>query len=208
MLLESLFRRCLSIDYIRVGNDGDYACERIGNTLYLYFQGSNGAMDWKNNLDFPIKPYKRMDRGIWLVHRGFLRVWKSVEPYISPLIDDESIKEITIAGYSHGGALAVLCHEYIWYHREDLRKHLHGYGFGCPKVLWGILGNERHRWDNFTVVRNLNDLVTHLPPCFLGFRHVGEMMEIGARGKYSMIDAHRSENIITELTERTKRSYS
>jgi hypothetical protein len=80
-----------------------------------------------------------------------------------------------------------------------LRSSIEAYGFGAPRVLWGILGNKRHRWDNFTVVRNLNDLVTHLPPVIFGYRHVGKLIRIGKRGKYSMIDAHRQENILNEL---------
>ena len=56
-----------------------------------------------------------------------------------------------------------------------------------------------------TVVRNIDDIVTHLPPKILGFTHVGKMLEIGKRGKYSSVDAHRPENIMRELLEYEKR---
>ena len=113
---------------------------------------------------------------------------------------NENVRKIVTVGYSHGAALAVLCHEYIWFHRPDLRADAEGYGFGCPRVIWGALTVDlQARWEGFTVVRNLDDLVTHMPPVFLGYRHVGGLLEIGKIGKYSAIDAHRAENILSEL---------
>ncbi|MBQ9744155.1 MAG: hypothetical protein IJW19_03430 [Clostridia bacterium] len=200
MNLYDLFVRCLEIPYTCVDNSGDYAVERIGNTLYIYLEKSSGAEDWKNNLDFPIKAYKDMDGGIWYAHRGFLRVWKSIEPYVGRYIFDPLVKSIVTVGYSHGGALAVLCHEYIWYNRPELRKNIYGYGFGSPKVIWGPK-KQGHlaRWENFTVIRNINDIVTRIPPSILGYHHVGSVLEIGAKGKYSSGDAHRPESYLNEL---------
>lgn len=200
MQLSKLFERCLKVPYIHIENAADYAAERMGSTLYLYFEASNGAIDWKNNLDFPAKPYKRMEKTLWFAHRGFLKVWKSAENHIAAEIRDETVKRVVVVGYSHGAALAVFCHEYIWFHRPDLRSGLTGYGFGCPRVIWGVLPSSvRTRWKNFTVIRNIDDLVTHLPPALLGYTHVGKILKIGDRGCYSSIDAHRPENIRQEL---------
>ncbi|MBE6589083.1 MAG: hypothetical protein E7643_02785 [Ruminococcaceae bacterium] len=199
MNASELFRRCLEKSYIHVENGGDYATERRGNTLYIYLECSRGKTDWKNNLDFPARPYHRGE-GLWFAHRGFLRVWKSVEKHLSPLIADSSLTEIVTVGYSHGAALAVLCHEYVYFHRADLHGRFTGYGFGCPRVYWGVRGRVyRTRWENFFVYRNIDDLVTHVPPLALGYSHVGELIEIGARGRYNPIDAHRPENIYREL---------
>ncbi len=203
MKLRALFERCLYIPYTHVENAADYATEHLGNTLYIYFEASNGIEDWKNNLSFPARPYRRMGRTAWFAHRGFLKVWKTLEEYIAPMIADPTLKRIVTVGYSHGAALAVLCHEYIWYHRPDLKNSIEGYGFGCPRVVWGCASKAKaQRWERFTVIRNINDVVTHLPPSWLGFSHVGMLLEIGERGKYTMIDAHRPENILTELEHR------
>lgn len=200
MKLTVLFKKCVFGTYNHIENSGDYFTEKIGDTLYIFFESSDGEDDWLNNLDFPVKPYKRMGHTIWFSHRGFSRVWKSAEPYIAPHINDGKLKKIITVGYSHGAALAVFCHEYIWYNRKDIRDNIEGYGFGCPRVFWGVkTKNLAKRWRNFTVIRNLDDIVTHVPPAFLGFSHVGNMLEIGKRGKYSGIDAHRAGNIITEL---------
>lgn len=198
-LLYKLFLRCLNIPYTSVENSGDFALERVGDSLYVYLEHSSGAEDWQNNLDFVARPYKNME-GNWQAHGGFVNVWKSVEDYIAPEILNEKYRTITIVGYSHGAALAVLCHEYAFYHRPDIREHILGFGFGCPRVIFGRKSSEHERiWRNFTVIRNIDDMVTHLPPSILGFFHVGRMLEIGERGKYSRVDAHRPENILREL---------
>ena len=200
MTLHKLFSLCLSVPYTQVGISANYAVKRENDTLYLFFQGSKGKNDWKNNLDFPAKAYKRMGKTIWFAHRGFLRTWKELEPFLSNKIADESVRKVVIAGYSHGGALAILCHEYVWYHRPDLRATMEGYGFGAPRVFWGAQTVKlKMRWEKFTVIRNINDFITHLPPAFLGFSHVGKILEIGEKGKYSAVEAHFPENILTEL---------
>ncbi len=197
--LYRLFAQCVSIPYLKTGRSADYAVRRDGGTLYIFFEKSDGAADWRSNLDFPAQPYKRMDGTVWMAHRGFLAVWKEIEGAVAPKIADRSINSIIVCGYSHGAAIAVFCHEYIWYHRPDIRGACEGYGFGCPRVLWGLTGGVRERWATFTVIRNIDDIVTHLPPAFLGYSHVGKMMEIGKKGRYSPIEAHMQQNILNEL---------
>lgn len=200
MLLSTLFQRCLRVPYRQVEEGGSFAIQRKRGEPVLFFERSSGQEDWKNNLDFPALPYKRMGQVVWYAHRGFLRVWKAVEPYLREVIFDPAIENAVVAGYSHGAALAVFCHEYIWFHRPDLRGALSGVGYGCPRVIHGLLPRDLNdRWAEFTVVRNLDDAVTHLPPAILGYRHVGALLEIGAYGRYSAIDAHREENILKEL---------
>ena len=200
MELYDLFKRCNEIGYNHVQNAGDFAVERIEKTLYIYLECSNGREDWKNNLDFPAKAYKRMDKTVWYAHRGFLKVWKSMELHLRPHILDKTVESIITVGYSHGAALAILCHEYVWFNRPELRKSTYGYGFGAPRVLWGPRNdNIKTRWKQFTVIRNIDDIVTHVPPSFLGYYHVGTMLEIGKKGKYSKIDAHRPESYLNEL---------
>ena len=202
MNLARLFQACLSIPYEKTGVSANFKAVRQGETLYLFFEDSDGKTDWKNNLDFPAKAYKRMGKTAWYAHRGFLRVWKEIEPELVGEIADRSVKKIVCAGYSHGGALALLCHEYCFYHRPELRSDLEGYGFGCPRVLWGRKRKEvLNRFEKFTVIRNLDDIVTHLPPAILGYYHVGTLLTIGKKGSYSPTAAHFAENILTELTE-------
>ena len=198
--LAKLFEKCVNGVYRHVENAGDYFTERLGGTLYIYLECSNGEEDWENNLDFPARPYRHGDSAPWFAHRGFVRVWESVLPYLQAAIADPTVRNIVTVGYSHGAALAVLCHEYVWDTRRDLRERTEGYGFGCPRVYWGVrLPWLMRRWERFVVIRNRDDVVTHLPPAALGYSHVGKMLEIGSAGKYSPVDAHRPENILAEL---------
>ena len=195
MKLSTLFYNLTTIPYIHAENGLDYATRITNNTLYIYFQDSEGALDWKNNLDFPVRCYKGL-----FVHRGFLRVWQSAEELLREQILDNGVGKIVISGYSHGAALALLCHEYVWCHRPDLRDTMEGYGFGCPRVIWGrkrAIHNKK--WARFNVIKNIDDIITHLPPAFLGYFHVGNMIKIGKRGNYSTVDAHRPESYMKEL---------
>ena len=197
LTLKELFLRVLKAKYTHLDNDASYCFEQKGDTLHIYFEWSNSKEDWRNNFDFPAKPYRDM-KDKWYCHRGFLRVWKTIEPHLKDYIMSADINTILIAGYSHGGAIAQLCYEYCKFNRPDC--DIYGYGFGAPRVLWGSV-NERvkSRFEGFVVIRNKNDIVTHLPPLVFGFRNVGSMLKIGSVARYNCIDAHRPGNYITEL---------
>ncbi len=133
--MKKMFEQVLNAAYTQLEEEAASFCaERDGDNLLLLFEWSNGATDWKNNFDFPAKPYRDMEDK-WYCHRGFLRVWKAIEPHLADAIMNPEIKYIVIAGYSHGGAVAALCHEYCRFHRPDCK--VYGYGFGAPRGVWG-----------------------------------------------------------------------
>ena len=172
-----LFKELRDIEYINVGNDATYAYRRDKDTLKIFFQGSHGELDWWHNFDFPAAPYERMYQK-WYCHRGFLKVWKSVEPFIEELIKDDTVKYIMIIGYSHGGALAQLCHEYCKYNRKD--AFVQTYAFGAPRVIFGLMPYElKQRFEGLYIIINGWDIVPHLPPNLFGFRHVGKKIKVG-----------------------------
>ena len=200
MKLSALLEECLRGPYTHVENGGDFRFARHRGELWLYFPHSDGAVDWKNNLDFPAKAYTQGDAPHLFVHRGFLRVWESVKPHAVSLIADARTKSITCVGYSHGAALALLCYDFACRIRPQLTPHTEGYGFGSPRVLWGMRTPAvQERFARFTVIRNLDDIVTHLPPAALGYFHAGNLLEIGEKENYSRVDAHRAENILAQL---------
>lgn len=195
--MTELFKRCLRAKYITVGEGGDYAVELNGDTLSLLFEKSDGREDWKNNFDFPVKPYKHMEQS-WHCHRGFLKVWKAIEPHVAEYIMDPRAQKIEIIGYSHGAAIALLCYEYCIFHRPD--AEVHGVGFGCPRVFWGKVPKEvKARFDNFEVVRNGNDIVTHVPPALFGFRHISKVVRIGKGDSRGLIRDHTPREYIRHL---------
>lgn len=197
MNLADLFIKIRQVEYTHLEETASFAYERKGNTLYIYFQQSNGATDWKNNFDFPAKPYRQMGHK-WYAHRGFLKVWKIIEPHLKPSICDTTIEQIIIGGYSHGAAIAALCHEYCRYHRPDI--DIKGFGFGAPRVLWGFMRKDvKKRFEGFTVIRNGRDIVTFAPPAWLGYRHVGKLFKIGQGRGYYPVESHLPYNYQYEL---------
>ena len=209
--LKALFNKCLNANYKHVENGGDYALKREGDLLYILFECSNGKLDWKNNFDFPIKPYK--DMGIkWYCHRGFLRVWKSIKPYLENVVKDPTIKKIIIIGYSHGAAIASLCHEYVWFNRPDLREDgLEGFGFGCPKVYFGFMNKHlKERWKHFHPIKNCSDIVTMAPPIIFGFIHVNKVYKLknkvlkNRHGNIKYEESHYPDNYLYSLSLETE----
>lgn len=180
-MMYQKMKACLELEnvYNHVENDGSYyihhGCD--GRKLEVYFEWSNGKLDWKHNFMFPAKPYRHM-KNMWFCHRGFLKVWKAIEPHISADLLDPKVEEIHIVGYSHGGAIAQLCYEYVKFNRPDIK--VTGVGFGAPRVFWGFARKAvKKRFEGFAVIRNGCDLITHLPPMLFGFYHVCDVYEIG-----------------------------
>ena len=194
MKVSDLFHMCaFDIHYESIGTDVNYAFLSHGDHLYIFFQGSEQTTDWVRNFMFPAKPYKDMEIP-YKVHRGFLEAWREVKDEIIEEItqkrgDGFLWKRITVVGYSHGGALAGLCHECVWFHRPDLRENgLVGYGFEAPRFYGGyhVKKELRERWEHFHVIRNGSDIVPHCPPWILGFSHVGNITDV--KGDPSLVE--------------------
>lgn len=201
--MKTLFKKCLKAEYIHTDAGGDYAIEYENGVIYLLFEKSNGDTDWKNNFDFPAKPYKHMSK-TWLCHRGFLRVWKSmrdqIEAEVARIMSEEKVRAIVCVGYSHGAALALFATEDMMYLYGG-KVLVCGYGYGCPRVVWGFLPRSvKQRLRRFTAVRNVPDLVTHVPPAIFGFRHI-QLRRVGKLGKYGPIKAHRAMAYLAELED-------
>ena len=189
MKLSDLFRICDDWhDYQTAGHDVNYKFKEEGDSLYIYFQGSSSIWDWVRNFLFRKRPYKDMKLP-YRVHGGFLDAWKEVEDIIIAKVTERERfgawkykwNHITVVGYSHGGALAGLCHECVWYYRPDLRENgLEGYGFEAPRFYAGFRVRKklRERWEKFTVIRINNDLVTHCPPTIFEYCHVGTILKL------------------------------
>lgn len=227
MNLIELFDTCNNRrDYVTVKReDGkkkyevDYKFVEEDDILYIFFEPSDGRTDWKVNFSYWRKPYADMEIS-YRVHGGFLESWKLIKDtirakvterdYVAPMCEDNTYAykwhRIIIAGYSHGGALAALCHECVWYEREDLRNikdAIVGISFDGPRVFAGlkIPAALKERWAQFYVFRNHSDIVTHLPPVIFFFRHVGNKVRIGVGENPGWISAHYPDNIRASLED-------
>lgn len=180
-------------DWVTSGNDTQYLIEEHDSHVIIVFQQSNGKTDWLNNFRFWKKPYKNMDTKFY-VHSGFCKCWKLIRDEIAKKVTELNPTSITVIGWSHGAALAVLAHEDMWYRfvkcREDsedvdvilssLRGKIKCITFGCPRVI-GIWNFKKikERFEGVTLFNNGSDIVCTVPPNWMFYRHVVQQTHIG-----------------------------
>lgn len=198
---SELFYTCWTGNYTQAGESVSYMFKEQGDELYIYFQGSSEPVDWIRNFLFKKRPYKDMEIP-YKVHRGFLAAWKEVEDIVIAKLTEKDWKAVYVVGYSHGAALAMLCHECVWFHLTD-KERVHGYAFEGPRVYgsWTVKKELKERWKNFTLFRNNTDIVTFVPPWILGYCHVGTIQPIGQDKTYGVLKSHYPENVYQSLKE-------
>lgn len=197
----NLFKKCQKAKYNHTEDHVDYSIKVEDRTLFIFFEWSDDKADWKRNFNFPAKAYKR-GNDKWWVHRGFLSAWKSVRDAIERevyfLLSTFIIDDIKVVGYSHGAALALLATEDMTFRFGEEVK-VQGWGFGCPRTLWGFIPKVvKERLKGFTSVRNIPDIVTHIPPMIFGYRNIN-LLKIGKPGQYSPIKAHYVSSYLDNL---------
>jgi len=115
------------------------------------------------------------------VHKGFKSEVDELWPMIKADLEKcDKQKHVWFCGHSLGAAMATIVAS-----RCQLDPTMHNiealYTYGSPRVGWNkyckSLGIRHYRW------RNNNDIVTTVPPAFMGFKHHGTSMYINAYGK-------------------------
>ena len=189
MTLFEFYINALNDPWETIGNNIQYRLDKINHILYL--QGSVEKSDWVYNFDFPVQAYRDADIK-WRVHRGFMNAWKTAEEEVLPLM--LQYNDLTIIGYSHGGALACLAHEdYLFYKQKQPRTIV----FGCPRVLWGKDSKKiLSRFSNLQNIKNIGDIVTKVPPKWMGYIDAGVVTYIGTSALWS---GHNPEQYIGGL---------
>jgi len=171
-----------NVEWITRGEDTQYTFIKNGSENILIFAPSNSKIDWYNNLQFFKKPYKTMNVNFY-VHTGFLKCWNLVKKDIIEVVKD--FDNLTIVGWSYGGALATLCTEEIWYQFKHLRNKMHTVTFGAPRVFCRYnLDKIQERFSNMTLYKNGSDIVTCLPLEIMGYKHVKLLTRIGDKPKF------------------------
>lgn len=173
-------------DWQTIGTDTQFKIIDEEDETIIVFSPSNSKADWKINFAYPKKPYKRMKVPFY-AHGGFLDEWKTINDYFllfvhKRMTEENAYKPITIVGWSYGGAIATLCHEDFWYNFPYKRNHLRLVTFGSPRVIGSKYFKEvAERWEYAVLYANGSDIVTTLPPAWLGFKHVNEPFHIGKK---------------------------
>lgn len=117
------------------------------------------------------------------VHRGFKREVDDLWPMLeTSLMGNE--QPLWFCGHSLGGAMATICAGRCYLsHIESNPREL--FTFGSPRV-----GNKRYV--NYVKLRhyrfvNNNDIVTRVPPAFLGYRHDGMEVYLDHQGRLKQL---------------------
>ena len=113
------------------------------------------------------------------VHRGFKREVDDLWPRLEQALVNNT-RTLWFTGHSLGGAMAAICAGRcrLSYIRSNPRAL---FTFGSPRI-----GNRRYvNYVQFEAYRwvNNNDIVTRVPPGWLGFRHKGQEIYLNAYGK-------------------------
>ncbi|MDH3694832.1 MAG: lipase family protein [Gammaproteobacteria bacterium] len=118
------------------------------------------------------------------VHRGFKEEVDDLWPKLEQELISNS-KTLWFTGHSLGGAMATICAgRCMLSHIDSNPQGL--FTYGSPRV-----GDKRYInfvKINYTRWVNNNDIVTRVPPPWMGYRHTGEEMYLNAYGKIRKVN--------------------
>ena len=166
--LFNLIKSIKHEEYITSGDDVQWTVkvDDVEKVVRLIFEESCGNTDWKNNLNFPMKLYKKQESCIRAA-RGWGNAYKSCNDEIMQKIifatEIAPDYQIHICGWSYGGAVALLAAEDFHYRTG---KKASVYTFGAPKPLWGKKTREyvRSCVNEVKQYSHVNDCVPLMPP--------------------------------------------
>jgi hypothetical protein len=187
MTLYERFQECIEQDWR--GSEGGvrFKVIRTGNLACVFFQYTYTATQVLTDIDFLPKLYKNEPEP-WRVHGGFGKAFKSFIDANKQLFD--GLTDIECIGYSYGGAIATLFHEWVWF-QDNLGPIIRTFTFGAPDVCWMPSKSVKARFDNLYNINVRGDIVPELlPHAFPGFQHVGHSILIGDRPAFPSWERH------------------
>lgn len=117
------------------------------------------------------------------VHRGFKQEVDDLWPRLETALTSND-KTLWFAGHSLGGAMATICAgRCLLSHINSNPKGL--FTFGSPRV--GDKAYINYFYVNHLRWVNNNDIVTRMPPAFMGYRHHGTEKYIDAKGRHRKV---------------------
>lgn len=163
-----IFLMIKKASYTKTGDDVDWTITEADGRTWLLFEESTTKRDWIINFNFPRKLYKFQKHPL-LIHGGYGKSWKSANDTI--MAEATKHEDLIIAGWSFGGAMAVLAAE-DYYYRTGRKATV--VTFGAPKVA----GCKRtadflRSCGDFTQYADECDAIPLLPP-FPGYHQINK----------------------------------
>ncbi|KAJ0408601.1 hypothetical protein P43SY_008948 [Pythium insidiosum] len=143
------------------------------SAVIVAFRGSMDVMNWIDNLTFvkkkayPKFPHVRVHEGFFWV---YMSVASQVVPAVRKLLKTHPNAPVIVTGHSLGGAVTALCaFDLALLHHIPVNAV---YTFGEPRVGNDAFSAElHHAIPSIFRVTHFRDVVPHLPPTWIGFRH-------------------------------------
>ena len=191
-----LFAEVAMISYLPI-EECNIAAGKLGFTNGKFFNTDGAQAYWFHNEHDSVVVFRGTEPNDWndikadanaltalaetvgKVHRGFKTEVDQIWPYIEEALEEDK-KPLWFCGHSLGGAMANICSgrcalSYIDSEPEEL------YTYGSPRV--GCKRYVNHvKMTHYRWVNN-NDIVTRVPPPFLGYRHNGVEKYIDRMGR-------------------------
>jgi len=164
-------------------------------TLHIVFRGSSSAEDFKIDVDDVRVPLFPDNKKI-LVHKGFLKQFRALEPFLySEILRlQETVDIIHFSGHSLGAALATLAAGFFnsLLKHDGINKHI-----VCHTIGSSRLGNKNFvDWfsanvDESVRILNFKDPVPLLP-LSITYNHIGGGLELYDDGTVKTVDREKS----------------
>jgi triacylglycerol lipase len=138
--------------------------------------------EW-NDIKADINAWPVAAETIGRVHQGFKKEVDDLWPLLEEQLMDNR-KELWLCGHSLGGAMATICASRcrVFYINTN---PLELFTYGSPRV--GTQKYVTYCYVKHTRWVNNNDVVTRVPPAWMGYRHVGQEMYLDADGNVSKL---------------------
>ena len=136
--------------------------------------------EW-NDIKADVNVWTVLAESVGRVHRGFKEEVDTLWPLIEAALA-ENANTTWFTGHSLGGAMAAICAGRCM--RSKIESNPAGlYTFGSPRV-----GSRRYvnhcRFPEYYRWVNNNDIVTRIPPIWMGYQHAGRLMYLDSNGKF------------------------
>jgi triacylglycerol lipase len=184
--MEALVKKLnFEIDSLYTSQHGRAALLRSKQDLVLVFRGV-GERDWQE-LQGKQRTASTFAETVGKVQRCFKKDADELWPPIEKMLESNRLP-LWFCGHSLGAAFANICAQrcLLSYIRSEPQE-LHTFGsprIGNRKYVHGV-ELKHYRWVNH------NDLVTQLPPVWLGYRHSGTEMYLDRQGELKKISGWR-----------------
>nr|WP_315852923.1 lipase family protein [Roseimaritima sediminicola] len=165
-------------------NDGSQAYRfRNAHDCVIACRGTE-PHEW-NDIQADVDAASVLAETVGKVHRGFKKEVDDLWPELETALTDNDLP-LWFCGHSLGGAMATICAgrcflSHIASNPEAL------FTYGSPRVGDNAYVNyvdlPHYRW-----VHN-NDIVTRVPPSWMGYRHAGREVYADSRGRVRQLDA-------------------